>query len=468
MREGGHFIGLIVSLIDVTPLVEARLSVEREKGYLEQVITIAGAAICIVNRDDVVVTINDEFTAITGFNRDQALGRRRQELLRESPQSPCPAEDCGEDAARKRQSRIVTRDGRRLTILKNTAPICDADGQATGGIESFVDVTEIIRARMEAEEASRLKSAFLANMHSKLLSARRVAQLGVCTLILAGREPEALIRALAGEEVGTFIPAGCKPISRRKFWLAYHHEPQGTLVVDDGAVEALREHGKSLLPAGIVDVAGEFSPGSMSSSIKRLTMVFCIWSRTLGLVLLRRPKRILSMFEREIDIFFYHGHYGVRRLFTYRRWMLVAVALLFCGLGAAGAVLWRYYAGYESLSRRTREVRARLAEQKALALGLRERVRRTALEMERIDAFDAKLRIMSLSSRWPFWAILLALGVALLVSGCGKYDALERNMQYISSDLLHKESAVAYERVRSAHAPCLASATSALARAGMV
>jgi glutamate 5-kinase len=100
-------------------------------------------------------------------------------------------------------------------------------------------------------------------MHSKLLSARRVAQLGVPTLILAGREPDALARALAGEEVGTFIPSGCKPISRRKFWLAYHHEPQGTLVVDDGASRALREHGKSLLPAGIVDVGGEFSPGAL-------------------------------------------------------------------------------------------------------------------------------------------------------------------------------------------------------------
>uniref|UniRef100_I2PY66 Glutamate 5-kinase n=1 Tax=Desulfovibrio sp. U5L TaxID=596152 RepID=I2PY66_9BACT len=100
-------------------------------------------------------------------------------------------------------------------------------------------------------------------MHSKLLAARRVAQLGVPTLILAGREPDALTRAFAGEEVGTFVHAGCKPIPRRKFWLAYHHEPQGTLVVDDGAAAALRDHGKSLLPAGIVDVAGDFPVGAM-------------------------------------------------------------------------------------------------------------------------------------------------------------------------------------------------------------
>lgn len=100
------------------------------------------------------------------------------------------------------------------------------------------------------------------------------------------------------------------------------------------------------------------------------------------------------MLEREFHICVYHGRHGVRRLFTYRRWMLVAAVLLFVGLGAGGVVLWRYYDGYEAIARRTRLTRARLAEQKAIALGLRERVRRAALAMERIDAFDAKLGIM--------------------------------------------------------------------------
>jgi PAS domain S-box-containing protein len=86
--DGAAFTGLVVSFIDVTPMVEARLSVERERSFLEQVITIAGAAICIVNRDDEVLTVNDEFTAITGYERDQALGCKRSALLRESPPSP--------------------------------------------------------------------------------------------------------------------------------------------------------------------------------------------------------------------------------------------------------------------------------------------------------------------------------------------------------------------------------------------
>lgn len=57
----------------------------------------------------------------------------------------------------------------------------------------------------------------------------------------------------------------------------------------------------------------------------------------------------------------------------------------------------------------------------------------------------------------PLPVFLFVLLAALLVSGCGKYDTLERNMQYVSSDLLRKESVVAYERLRTAHAAWKAS-----------
>jgi glutamate 5-kinase len=99
-------------------------------------------------------------------------------------------------------------------------------------------------------------------MYSKLLAAKRVAQLGVPTLILSGREKDGLTRVFAGESLGTWVMPEGRAISRRKYWLAYNVEPKGALWVDQGAAKALRQKGSSLLPAGIVRVEGEFEKGS--------------------------------------------------------------------------------------------------------------------------------------------------------------------------------------------------------------
>lgn len=98
-------------------------------------------------------------------------------------------------------------------------------------------------------------------MHSKLLAAKRVAQLGVPTLIVSGREPGGLSRVFAGEDLGTWVAPEGRAISRRKYWLAYTSEPKGGLWIDQGAAKALRTGGKSLLPAGIIRVEGEFDKG---------------------------------------------------------------------------------------------------------------------------------------------------------------------------------------------------------------
>jgi glutamate 5-kinase len=63
----------------------------------------------------------------------------------------------------------------------------------------------------------------------------------------------------AGARATLFLPSG-EPRSARKAWIAGAVNPSGALIVDDGAVRALRE-GKSLLPAGIVAVEGVFERG---------------------------------------------------------------------------------------------------------------------------------------------------------------------------------------------------------------
>ena len=100
-------------------------------------------------------------------------------------------------------------------------------------------------------------------MYSKLMSAHRAAQLGVPTLIMPGRERDAIVRAFSGDAIGTWVRPESKIVSRRKFWLAYHADPSGTVTVDDGAVKALTARGKSLLPAGITAVEGKFQRGAL-------------------------------------------------------------------------------------------------------------------------------------------------------------------------------------------------------------
>ncbi|MGE4291956.1 MAG: glutamate 5-kinase [Desulfovibrio sp.] len=101
-------------------------------------------------------------------------------------------------------------------------------------------------------------------MYSKLLAARRAAQLGAPTLILSGRKGFSLCAALDGAPGGTLVLPGERCVSSKKFWLAYHDKPAGTIVVDDGAARALCDLGKSLLPAGIVAVEGEFCQGALA------------------------------------------------------------------------------------------------------------------------------------------------------------------------------------------------------------
>ncbi|WP_419785103.1 glutamate 5-kinase [Pseudodesulfovibrio sp.] len=100
-------------------------------------------------------------------------------------------------------------------------------------------------------------------MYSKLRAAKRAAQLGVPTLIVSGRGEFNLLAALNGAECGTLVLASEQHVSSKKFWLAYHDDPAGTLVVDQGAAKALVSHGKSLLPIGIREVSGTFERGAL-------------------------------------------------------------------------------------------------------------------------------------------------------------------------------------------------------------
>jgi glutamate 5-kinase len=98
-------------------------------------------------------------------------------------------------------------------------------------------------------------------MRSKVLCAEMATSAGIPVVICNGTRPGTLLRAAAGEPVGTRFHPQARRESSFKLWLKYAKSARGTVLVDTGAERALREQGTSLLPVGVVDVDGDFEAG---------------------------------------------------------------------------------------------------------------------------------------------------------------------------------------------------------------
>ena len=104
-------------------------------------------------------------------------------------------------------------------------------------------------------------------MLTKILAAKRAARSGAHTVICSGREDRVLLRLASGEAIGSQLVARQAPLAARRQWLADHLQLHGGVVLDDGAVRALRDEGKSLLPVGVKSVVGEFERGEVVAVI---------------------------------------------------------------------------------------------------------------------------------------------------------------------------------------------------------
>jgi len=95
-------------------------------------------------------------------------------------------------------------------------------------------------------------------MATKLSAAKIAAIAGVKTVICKGSEPNSIPKILAGENLGTQFEPQPRTVNARKRWIAYAMIPVGKLLLDEGAVNAVLTKGRSLLPAGIINVFGSF------------------------------------------------------------------------------------------------------------------------------------------------------------------------------------------------------------------
>jgi glutamate 5-kinase len=159
-------------------------------------------------------------------------------------------------------SALVTNlvDAHLLVILTDIDGFYDADPR-TNRDARLVPFVKVITREIERAAGGSGSSIGTGGMATKLAAAKKAGKSGVATLIVNGKVPGILSSAMAGEEVGTLFLAATESLPSRKHWIAYTLRAKGRVIVDEGARNVLSQHGRSLLPSGIIRVEGDFDRG---------------------------------------------------------------------------------------------------------------------------------------------------------------------------------------------------------------
>ncbi len=102
-------------------------------------------------------------------------------------------------------------------------------------------------------------------MYTKVRAARLASRSGAATIVAAGVIDDVIKKIIGGDELGTHFLPDAEPLLSRKRWLAGQLQIKGQLVLDTGAIHALKNEGKSLLPVGVKSVSGLFERGELVS-----------------------------------------------------------------------------------------------------------------------------------------------------------------------------------------------------------
>ncbi len=150
-----------------------------------------------------------------------------------------------------------------LVILTDTDGVYDRNPRLHADARPLRTVERITPTLLAGAEGK--GSSFSSGgMESKLRAADIAVRSGVGVVIARGDGID-LPGILAGREIGTwFVPAPLRMRGRKK-WMAFNPRTEGAIVVDRGAEKALVREGRSLLPAGVKEVRGDFPMGSVVS-----------------------------------------------------------------------------------------------------------------------------------------------------------------------------------------------------------
>ena len=153
-----------------------------------------------------------------------------------------------------------------LVILTDQAGLFTADPRKDVNAE-LIQVAPAGLLELEQMAGGAGSAVGTGGMLTKVLAAKRAKSSGASTIIASGREANVLPRLAAGERIGTELKAQVALLTARQQWLADHLKLRGQIVLDSGAVKAVREGGKSVLPIGVLTVTGTFERGDVIACV---------------------------------------------------------------------------------------------------------------------------------------------------------------------------------------------------------
>ena len=162
------------------------------------------------------------------------------------------------DRLAARVAQMVSADA--LVLLSDVDGLYTADPRRDPDA-SLVPLVETITPEIEAMAGASASDVGSGGMVTKLLAAKIAIAAGCHMCIAAGREHHPLSNIESGARCTWFV-AAASPVTLRKQWIAGLLKPVGELHIDDGAARALGD-GRSLLPAGVVNVIGTFDKGDV-------------------------------------------------------------------------------------------------------------------------------------------------------------------------------------------------------------
>ncbi|WP_348639468.1 glutamate 5-kinase [Salibacterium salarium] len=150
-----------------------------------------------------------------------------------------------------------------LIIITDINGIYDSNPKTNSNAKRYHFLSEVHEELFE-EAGESGSSVGTGGMKSKLQAAHTALSLGLRAFIGMTSGPSSLLDVLAGKGDGTYIGfPGRFVLNSKKQWLALHSLPTGELTIDEGAKTALLQKGRSLLPAGIIKVDGQFEMGAV-------------------------------------------------------------------------------------------------------------------------------------------------------------------------------------------------------------